>query len=162
MKIRNLFLSLCALIMLVSCGEEAMYDEFVRVPNHGWNADSAVTFDVLVNDTNANYAVYVRIRHNANYPYQNLYLFRSIESAEEEVHHDKVNYQVAKPSGEWLGDGFGALKTIEAPYSRSTLRFNKKGTYRFKFTQGMREDVLQGIEEIGLKIVPVNISSDGE
>lgn len=162
MTSRKLILLLLIVIGMASCSDEAIYDEFIRVPESGWPADSAVNFEVVINDTTASYAVFVRIRHNPDYPYQNLYLFRTILSGEEQIYTDKINYQVAKPTGEWLGDGFGALKTIEAPYSRNTLRFNQRGTYRFRFAQGMREELLHGVEEIGLRIVPINNSQDDQ
>lgn len=148
-------------IAMTSCEEPAMYDEFVPISDAGWSADSSVTFDVVVNDTTSRYAVYVRIRHNADFPYQNLYMFRSIRNGNEQIYEDKINYRVAEPNGKWLGDGFGALKTIDAPYSRNSLKFTKRGTYQFRFTQGMRDSVLQGVEEVGLRIVPLNNSDNG-
>lgn len=142
-------------LLLSSCGDEAYYDEFVKISNDGWSADSAVVFDVIATDTNTQYVVYLQLRHNTAYPYQNLYLFRSVFMGSEVIYDDKINYRLAEPNGKWLGTGFGALKTVQAPFSKSTLKFTRKGTYRFKVNQGMRDTILQGIEEIGLRIIPL-------
>lgn len=144
--------------MLSSCTESALYDAYIPVPETGWHKDSAVTFDVTISDTTQHYGVVVQFRHNAEYPYQNLYLFREIRSVDGVLYQDTINYQLAKPSGEWLGSGFGALKTIEAPFNRNSVRFNDRGTYQFRFAHGMRDERLHGMEDMGLRVYPVNPS----
>lgn len=148
-------------LVMWSCSEEAIYDQFVQMPDSGWQEDSVITFDVLVEDTTKSYGVILQIRHNTQYPYQNIWLNRSISFNGEVLHEDKVNYNVAKPDGEWLGSGFGAIKTVEAPYNRNSLRFQNRGTYQFRIQQAMREDHLQGIEDLGLKIISVNDENNG-
>lgn len=143
-------------LFVASCSDNAMYDEFVKIPENGWSSDSSVVFNVVAKDTTQNYAVYIRLRHNTDYPYQNIYLFRSVTIGEESIYSDKINYRVAEPNGKWLGDGFGALKTVDAPFSKSSLKFTRRGTYQFKISQGMRDTLLEGVEEIGLRIVPLN------
>ncbi len=152
----KILLKLIITVALTSCSDDAIYDAYVPIPDSGWQEDSVVTFDVDVDDTTSEFGVIVMLRHNTQYPYQNFWLNREITFGGEQIHTDKISYQLAKPTGEWLGKGFGDIKTVEAPYNRQILRFQNKGTYQFRFQQGMREDHLIGIEEIGLRIVPVN------
>ncbi len=140
---------------ITSCTDDAYYNAYVPVSDAGWPEDSVITFDVVVDDTTSEFGVIVMLRHNTNYPYQNFWLNRSISFAGEEIHSDRISYQLAKPTGEWLGKGFGDIKAVEAPYNRQVLRFQNKGTYQFKFQQGMREERLPGLEDIGLRIVPI-------
>lgn len=157
----KLLLGCGLVVLLTSCSDDAMYDQFVRIPETGWHSDSSVQFNVLVEDTATSYAIYFRMRHNAGYPYQNLYLFREITSEDGREFSDTVAYTLAKPTGEWLGKGFGSLKTIETPFTKNVVRFNRRGTYTFHIGQGMREEYLKGIEEIGLRIEPVNTQTNG-
>ncbi|WP_170266432.1 gliding motility lipoprotein GldH [Phaeocystidibacter luteus] len=153
---RKLLIPLALLgIAISSCDNGAIYDEFHHVSNASWHKDSVVTFEVVIDDTTAEYGIVLQLRHNTEYPYQNLWLSREILFNGESMHADRINYQLAQPDGKWLGDGFGALKTVEAPYNRNKLRFPQRGTYQFRIEQRMREEVLTGIEDIGLRILPL-------
>ena len=64
---------------------------------------------------------------------------------------DTLNYILAKPTGEWIGTGFGETKEIMFQY-RNNYKFPKKGKYIIGIKQGMRTNNLVGIEDIGVKI----------
>ncbi len=160
MRIAKIFLPILTLL-LISCGEEEIYNNYVHVPDSGWPADSIITFDVLVDDVSKHYGVIVQFRHNTDYGYQNLWLNRAISFNGENIYSDHVNYTVGLPDGQWIGDGFGALKSLEFPYKQNALQFNSPGTYRFSFEQAMREDMLMGIEDFGIRIITLNDETNG-
>ena len=128
-----------------------MYDSFVPIQN-GWHSDSVLTFEVPVKDVESQYYVSMRVRHNADYPYQNLYLFRTISSATGIEYQDTVDLTMADDRGKWLGEGVGELKTMAFAYGRGGLRFTNIGKYTFTLQQGMRDTLLPGITDVGLTI----------
>lgn len=160
MRIAKFILPLLVVLM-ISCGQEEIYNEYVHIPESGWNKDSVINFDVIVSDTSVYYGVVVQFRHNTDYPYQNLWLNREISINGDKIYSDHVDYTLGLPTGEWIGDGFGALKSLEMPYKKNALRFNAPGTYRFTFEHGMRDDVLTGLEDFGIRIITLNDETNG-
>lgn len=145
---------------LSSCEESPYFEEYLRVSDKGWQADSAASFTVEINDTTAAYALVFNLRANDNYPYSNLYLFRKILSEESIEYADTAQIILADAYGRWLGDGVGELKTFQRPYRKEPLSFRKKGIYTFEFTQAMRNATLAGVEEIGLSIYKIKNGSE--
>jgi gliding motility-associated lipoprotein GldH len=93
----------------------------------------------------------ITIRHTDAYPYQNLWLFVDIEQDSLVLTRDTIECYMANERGEWLG---GGLTVHELPllYSDHYL-FTNSGEYLISITQGMRNDTLIGIKEVGVKII---------
>jgi len=138
-------------LALAACGNPRMYDSFKPI-NGAWHQDSVVQFVVPVADNEETYAVSVKLRHNADYPYSNLYMFRTISSVNGIEYQDTVNFTLADATGKWLGNGIGEVKTMVWPYSRRGLKFTNTGKYTFTLQQGMRDTLLEGIMDVGLEI----------
>jgi gliding motility-associated lipoprotein GldH len=68
------------------------------------------------------------------------------------VYHDTAEFQLASPEGRWLGDGIAGLKTVTLAYRSEGLRFPKAETYRFRMQHLMRDEPLQGIHSVALKL----------
>lgn len=144
-------------ILVSGCNEAPLFDSFVSL-NDGWQKDSILEFNVRITDAGQAYLVNVKMRHNGNYPYSNIYMFRKIESANGVEYQDTVNFVLADPTGKWLGSGVGELKTMVWTYRANALKFNEPGNYTFSLQQGMRTDVLPGIEDVGLEVIALNES----
>jgi gliding motility-associated lipoprotein GldH len=138
-----------------SCNESPYFEEYLSVGEAGWQADSTASFQVEIEDTTCSYALVFNLRANNNYPYSNLYLFRKILSEESTEYADTAQIFLADAYGRWLGDGIGALKTFQRPYRKNPLSFRKKGLYTFEFSQAMRTNALDGVEEVGLTIYKI-------
>ncbi len=151
---RRLCLTLLSLMMILvsSCGREAVYEEHHDIPEAGWNKDSAVSFAVEILDTTASYEVYLYLRNNHAYPYRNIYFFRSVDSERGTEFADTAEYTMADPYGKWLGKGAGSIKTHEWPFRTSRVQFNQSGTYIFNIQHAMRTDQLLGLESVGLGV----------
>lgn len=157
------YIWLCCLLWgCIACGESPMYDEFVALPEEGWHKDSVVQFNVDIKDTEARYYIEVSLRNNADYANRNIWFFRSITSQKGVEYQDTAQYFLADEFGVWTGKGLGELKTSDFPYKRQAIQFKDKGKYSFNFTQAMRADKIQGIEDIGLRIYKQNPIADGE
>ena len=138
--------------LVVACEPGPMYENYLLVESVGWHQDSTASFQVEITDTNAPYMVIFNLRANDAYPYSNLYLFREIRSEEGLEYRDTAEVTLADAYGRWLGEGIGELKTYSRPYRAQPLRFNRKGTYTFTFTQAMRTAQLPGVEAVGLTL----------
>lgn len=151
------FLIFCCLLFLVSCDKERVYDEYKSLPNE-WHRDSVVSFQLEAPDTLNNYNLFINLRNNSDYKYSNLYIITEINFPYGKVISDTLQYEMAKPSGEWLGTGFGEVKESKLWY-KENFRFPEAGEYSVKIQQAMRKrestkgiKKLEGITEVGFRI----------
>ncbi|MGB0176513.1 MAG: gliding motility lipoprotein GldH [Owenweeksia sp.] len=147
---------------LYSCGEKPYYEAYVEIPENGWQQDSIITFDVTVEDTSSGFVIQLNLRNNSQYPYRNIFLFREIRSNRGIEFRDTVEYPVADAYGKWLGDGLGDLKTHQWPFSARALHFRRSGRYTFSIQQAMREEMLKGVEDVGITIFKTSSSEEKE
>ena len=64
---------------------------------------------------------------------------------------DTFEITLADPTGKWLGEGFGGLKNRQVIYKRNVY-FPVSGEYKISIRQGMRENLLKGITDIGVRL----------
>jgi gliding motility-associated lipoprotein GldH len=149
-------MGLLGLALLVGCARPEVWDTEVKhLPSRGWHADSTLRFQWEVADTTASVEVIITLRHDASYPYQNLYLFRSLHSVRGQELADTAEYPLADATGAWLGTGVGELKSRDFVLRNQAVRFKKPGKYTLELTQGMRDTVLPGIKDVVVTIQKV-------
>ncbi len=145
------FMAILLIVGITSCDRKRVFESYKELDKKGWNKDSVVVFNVHLTDTVKNHNLFVNIRNKGTYPYSNIYLFMSIGSPDGKMHTDTVEFVLAEPSGRWKGSGIGGLHDNQILYKNSVF-FPRKGNYRFLIKQGMRDNVLQGIRDVGIRI----------
>ena len=146
---KKILFAIAVTILIASCGRNTLYDESVVIPEAKWDNDNVPYFNVTVDDTLADYAFYLNIRHLENYRYSNLYVFMHTEFPNGNVTHDTIECVLATPDGRWMGKGSGTMRSAKVLLNPN-LRFPLSGEYRFEIEQAMREKELRGITDIGL------------
>lgn len=137
-------------ILLSSCSDRnVVYDESVVIPNASWDNQELPYFDFAVEDSLSNYNFYFNIRHLENYRYSNFYMFLHTTFPNGNMTHDTIECILSYPDGQWIGDGSGSMRSLKILLNNN-LRFPLKGNYHFEIEQAMREDVLEGITDVGL------------
>ena len=155
MWIKNSALLLLVVTLFISCDKKRVFDEYKSVGS-AWNKDSIVTFDLPILDSTKRYNLFVNLRDNDNYKYNNLFLIVSLESPNGYTKVDTLEYQMAEPDGTLLGDGFTDIKESKL-YYKENVRF--RGKYKVHIKQAVRENgkvpgvtFLDGITEVGFRI----------
>ncbi|MDP2335576.1 MAG: gliding motility lipoprotein GldH [Bacteroidota bacterium] len=144
-------LILSLLTGIISCDRKRVFESYYELDKKGWNKDSVVVFQAAITDTVKNHNLFVNIRNKGTYPYSNIYLFLTIGSPDGTLKTDTVEFILAEPSGRWKGSGLGDLFDNQILYKNSVY-FPRKGKYSFEIKQGMRDNVLPGIRDIGIRI----------
>lgn len=144
-------------LLLVSCDKTRVYDDYKSIKNE-WHRDSLVSFTFEAPDTLQGYNLFINLRNNSEYKYSNLYLITEINYPNGRVISDTLQYEMATPSGEWLGTGFGEVKESKLWY-KENFRFEEAGEYEVTLQQAMRKrdsvsgiQELEGITEVGFRI----------
>ena len=91
------------------------------------------------------------VRHLDDYPYNNLYLFRTIRSSQGVEYSDTVNIALADDLGRWNGTGMSTLKTVFTPIGGGAVRFKGDERYTLSIIHGMRDTLLTGIQDVIVK-----------
>jgi gliding motility-associated lipoprotein GldH len=146
-----IFLIFTLFIGTIACDQKKVFEAYHKIDEKGWNKDSIIVFTVHLTDTIKNNNLFVNIRNKGTYAYSNIYLFLTIGSPDGTLRTDTVEFTLADPSGKWRGSGIGGLHDNQIPY-KSSVYFPHKGDYKFMIKQGMRDNVLQGIRDVGFRV----------
>jgi len=141
-------------LLAVACTSNDVYFQYKPVASEGWSKDSLYGFDIPITDTTALYNVYVNVRNRGEYPYQNLWLFLNKTTPDKIQSKDSIECYLADQRGKWLGSGLGSILEMPVLYQQN-VRFKTKGTYHYKIVHGMRDSVLTGINDIGMRVEKV-------
>ncbi|MDR2469241.1 MAG: gliding motility lipoprotein GldH [Tannerella sp.] len=140
------------LTLFFSCKQSSLYERYQMV-DMKWSKDREYYFTYEIDDHTTPYRISLEIRHNALYPFQNLWLFCMEEQPIGPALRDTLECMFADNYGKWLGHGI-SIYHVSIPF-RSRYLFPHRGQYTLNIRHGMREDYLRGIEEIGLCIEAV-------
>lgn len=139
---------------LTTCTQPAIYDQFQSVEDKMWDKNKVYYFTFMIENNRIPYDLTLAVRNNNIYPYQNLWLFCNEEPPIGPLKRDTVEYMLADDFGKWYGHGISLfLSTFPL---RTNYYFPYPGQYTFSFQQGMRNNHLEGIQEIGLNVSPSN------
>ena len=139
-------------VLFVACNSGVVYDNSLRVANPMWHADSVARFEIVIKDTTLDYQSGILIRNSGDYGYQNLWLFVTEIAPDSTIKHDTIQYFLADDYGRWLGSGIGSLYT-NIYYYEEDLHYSQEGVYIYEIRQGMREDELKGITNVGMQVL---------
>jgi gliding motility-associated lipoprotein GldH len=155
MRLNNSVLVFLIALTLFSCDKKRVFDEYKSVGD-SWHKDSVVSFNLPLLDSTKRYNLFINIRDNNNYPYNNLFLIVSLELPNGYTKVDTLEYQMADPDGALLGDGFSDIKESKL-YYKENVKF--RGQYKVNIKQAVRENgkipgvtSLEGITDVGLRI----------
>lgn len=142
--------------LCTACSHREAFYRFHSMAESVWHKDSVIRFEVAVHDTVSLHDVFVELRNTEQYPYKNIWLFISVQKPSGEVRRDTLECQLADDFGKWYGKGL-SLYEVSIPCG-SDVVFPQSGSYIYTVTQAMRDDLLQGISDVGLKIEKINSS----
>ena len=147
----KLFWMIFISLFTVSCNQNDVFLQYKTVVPNGWNKDSVYSFDVPITEVNQHYNVYINIRNRGEYPYQNLWLFLSKSFPDKRIVSDSIECYLADRRGKWLGSGIGSVYDMPVLYEQN-IQFKTPGVYHYTIVHGMRDNLLIGINDIGMRI----------
>lgn len=150
-RILKHWLFILCLVMLPACESSVVFQQQKAISADGWHYQNIIVFETMIEDTVSLHSLYLDIRNTVDYRYSNLFIFLDIEFPEGRILRDTIECMLADRQGNWTGKGFGRIRTNRFMF-RDDVWFPEKGVYTFRVEQGMREDQLQGIADVGIRI----------
>lgn len=151
MKKINYSFGILLAFMLLACNFNDIYEKVVDIPKSEWDKKKAASFQVPVTDTLTSHDIYLNVRNNNDYLYSNLFVFVTLIAPNGKSVKDTIEITLADEKGKWLGHGFSGVWSTKQVYKRQ-VRFSQPGIYKINIQQGMRDDILRGIPDIGINI----------
>lgn len=138
-------------LMAAACNENTVYHSYQSIPSEGWKKSDTLFFNIAVTDTLQPLQLSAEIRNKSNYSYRNLYLSVSHNLKDSTIWKtDTLQLILADKEGKWKGTGWGSL--FQSKVSISSVTVQHPGNYTFKVTHEMQDELLEGINDIGIKI----------
>ena len=155
--LRNSFI-IFLLALLGACNSNIVETKYKATKNGVWNKDETINFSFNAPDTISRYNVFINLRNDNTFPYSNLFLISELSFPNGTVIKDTLEYQMAKPNGEWLGKGNGSVKENKL-WLKENIVFPENGVYTLQISQAMRKNGnvngivnLEGITDVGYQI----------
>jgi gliding motility-associated lipoprotein GldH len=147
----------CIQLAIVSCTTIDLYEKSALVPGHAWKSSYKPSFTFTIKDTSSLYQLLLVLRHDDKYNYNNIWLNISVKSpGTDTVITFRAVKQLASDEKGWLASGMDDIYehriSLLKELVENNVSFRKYGDYTFTIEQIMREDPLQHVLNVGLRL----------
>lgn len=155
LRFKHFLIACVAATLWWGCSDDAVFDATTPIAEGQWSADAPVVFDFDMHDTVKLYDFYLTLRNGEEYPYSNIFLFVDLQFPNGKHSLDTVECYLADPQGRWYGSGAGSRYYNRIRWAaKSRKAFPMEGPYRISIEQAMRTPVLDGIYDVGFRLLP--------
>jgi len=147
----------CLQFAIVSCTAIDLYAKSVSIPGHSWHNSFKPSFTFTIRDTGSLYEPFLILRHTDKYNYNNIWLNISVKSpGVDSLRTFRIDKQLATNEEGWLGSGMDdiyehRLKLVQE-FVDHDVSLRTPGEYVFTIEQIMRENPLNNVLDVGLRI----------
>lgn len=151
---RRSFLAIIAISFLViSCRQVDVYEKNTPIPHYKWQHNYTVSGSFIITDTGSPYSMYIVLRHTDAYKYNNIWLNVGLQQPGDTMFFQNINLTLANDATGWEGSGMNDIWEVRKLVKQDSLR---KGEYKFKISQVMRDDPLPDIMSAGMRVQKAN------
>ncbi len=153
MSFNRLLILLVALFTLNGCIPSNTYEKNEALTFHKWDKEDVKSYHFEITDTTSKYLMFVTMRHTDAYHFANIWLDLETEKPNKKRTKQKIELPLAETSGRWTGKGMNEIYEHKIRLSgNSYTKFDQMGTYTIKLHQIMRENPLEEILSIGIRL----------
>lgn len=139
-------------VLLAACQKVDVFEKNVAIKDHRWQSAEkpVIVFDIT--DTVSRYNIYVVLRHEDAYRYNNLWMnIYTKGPGDSTANQQALDLQLATTEKGWLGAGMDDIFEHRIRISQAPVSL-KAGRYEFRLEQIMREDPLDHILNVGIRV----------
>ena len=152
-QIKTLFLLMSFLMLsFISCQDiQTIADTNAEFEKRNWSYAQKISIPVKIEATDISYNLYLNLRHSAGYKYSNIFIMIHITGPDGKKVTERREFKLALADGEWLGSGSGNMYNYQINF-KENYKFPVKGTYIFELEQNMRDNPLDHISDVGIRV----------
>jgi gliding motility-associated lipoprotein GldH len=149
--VKKTLVPIIIIFLLAGCNTMDVFEKTVFFPKHVWSANEKPSFTFTVEDTASLYNIFVVLRHEDAYRFNNLWLNITTQAPGDSARTQQVNVRLADNTRGWLGTGMDDVFDHRARITQMPVKL-RKGNYTFTLQQIMREDPLQYVLNAGIRV----------
>lgn len=137
---------------MTACNENTVYHSYQTLPEEGWAKSDTLSFQIpIIDSVPPTMRLFAEVRNRSNYPYRNLHLFISQNLQDSTVFQiDTLTINLADSTGKWKGKGWGSI--YQSAIFFKSVRPLHSGNYTFKIISGMKDEMMNGLNDIGIRV----------
>jgi gliding motility-associated lipoprotein GldH len=144
------------LLGVSSCIPSNTYEKNESILHHRWKKEKVKSFDIKISDTTSQYLLFLTLRHTDAYHYSNIWINLETIKPDGKSSKQRVELPLAESSGRWTGKGMNEIYEHKIRLSGNAYtKFTQKGTYKIKLQHVMRENPLEEILSVGVRLEKV-------
>ncbi len=139
-------------LIITSCGTVDVFEKNINIPGHEWSSSFKPEVSFEITDTASLYNLYVVLRHTDAYRYKNIWMNAYIQMPGDTIQKQRLELRLATDDKGWLGSGMDDIFEHRILITHTPQQFLKPGIYKFKLENIMREDPLQYVMNVGIRV----------
>ncbi len=144
------YLAITLILLFTACTQLDVFEKTTFFPKHEWSSAVKPSFNFTIKDTAARYNVFVVIRHNDAYHFNNLWVNLTTIPPGDTAQTLRLKL-ILGDNTKWLGSSMDDIIEHRIRVNANPVKF-KAGDHQFFLQQIMREDPLQNILNAGIRI----------
>lgn len=150
--VRHILVAFALAASITSCKQQLdLFEKTIPVPRHEWSASFKPQFNFTITDTTRPYQVFFIIRHTEKYNFNNIYINLQVKlPGIDSIITRRLDLPLATNEQGWLGTGMDDI--YEHRIALGNPEQFRKGDYSFTIEQLMRENPLEHVFDVGLRI----------
>lgn len=135
------------IVLCYSCEKQYTFSYLQAIPESGWTYDNILKYDFEIEDTDALYDLYLEIKYNTSFSFQNIYVNVYTGISEDKMNKTQLSLDFSNNLGIWKGDCNAKECTYLLPLQKS-IYFEKTGKQFFWIEQYSRTENVKDIQSV--------------
>lgn len=150
MKHLNFIVCILMVVIFIGCGEKPIYSKKINTEG-SWTYANELSYPIAITDINLNYDLILSLTYGIDFSYQNLYVKIFTHYPSGKIDEDILSLNLTDGNGLFLGNCNSSKCTVDL-LLQENFKFNEAGDYTIKISQNGREDKLENIYGLALKL----------
>ncbi len=142
-------------LLLASCVQNDLFEKNISLPSHQWEHSFTPSISFNITDTLSSYNIFLVVRHTDAYHFNNLWIkLKSKAPGDSATSTQQFDLPLATQTG-WSGTGMDDIFEHRILLNRRPVNFRRQGEYSFTLEQVMRENPLEEMMNVGIRLEKV-------
>ena len=137
--------------LITACTKVEVFEKNVTIPNHEWSSKFKPEIAFEITDTLSAYNIFAVVRHSDAYRYKNIWVNVYTKAPGDTINKQQLDLQLATDDKGWLGSGMDDIYEHRILITGKPVAL-RAGTYRFRLENIMREDPLEHVFNVGIRV----------
>jgi gliding motility-associated lipoprotein GldH len=135
-----------------ACTTVDVFEKNITIPRHEWSSSFRPEIRFEIKDTLSRYNLFAVVRHADAYRYKNIWINMYMQMPGDTLIKQRLDLRLATDDKGWLGSGMDDIFEHRILITQQPVLLKRSGTYLFRLQNIMREDPLEHIMNVGIRV----------